>query len=163
MARTKPSPKMNPQYAKIPTYQISMVREGPAVHGLEKIENSLAVVNIARQHLKDNGCEQFAVMTLDTRNRPTGIFTVSTGSMDSSLVHPREVFGPALVGKASALILMHNHPSGDPKPSQEDNRLTSRLQDGCILLGLRLLDHIIIGDGTSDFFSYTDKGKLPPH
>jgi DNA repair protein RadC len=78
----------------------------------------------------------------------------------ASLVHPREVLGPALREGAAALILVHNHPSGDPTPSREDLRLTRQLADGARLLDLRLHDHIIIGNGTEQWVSLAQRGGL---
>jgi len=138
-----------------------MVREGPPALSLPKINHSSVVVQIARQHLQDNGCEQFAVIAVDARNHAIGIYTTSVGTLSGTLVHPREVFGPALVLKAHGIVLIHNHPTGHADPSDEDNQLTTRLQQGCFLLGLRLLDHVIIGDGTDDYYSYHGKGVLP--
>jgi len=85
---------------------------------------------------------------------------VSTGTLSASLVHPREVLGPALREGAAALILVHNHPSGDPTPSREDLRLTQQLADGARLLDLRLHDHVIIGNGTAQWVSLAQRGAL---
>lgn len=92
--------------------------------------------------------EIFAILTLDTKNKITGVFKVSTGSLSASIVHPREVFKRALLQNASAIILLHNHPSGDPKPSTEDIDITKRLIEAGEILGIKILDHIIIGDET---------------
>jgi len=85
---------------------------------------------------------------------------VSTGTQSASLVHPREVLGPALREGASALILIHNHPSGDPTPSREDLKLTRQLSDGASLLDLRLHDHIIVGNPTLTWVSLAQRGAL---
>lgn len=90
--------------------------------------------------------ENFVVLLLDTKNKVIGINTVSIGTLNSSLVHPREVFKPAILASAAALILAHNHPSGDPKPSREDIEVTKRLIEAGGLLGIQVLDHIIVGD-----------------
>jgi len=76
------------------------------------------------------------------------------------LVHPRECFKPAILSNAAALICAHNHPSGAPQPSQEDRALTKRLVDAGKLLGIALLDHVILGDGTTSYFSFADEGVL---
>jgi DNA repair protein RadC len=83
---------------------------------------------------------------------------VSIGSLSSSLAHPREVFKPAILANAAAIILGHNHPSGEPTPSREDVELTKRLKEGAELLGIRLLDHIVIGD--EKWFSFSEDGSL---
>jgi DNA repair protein RadC len=85
---------------------------------------------------------------------------VSPGTLSASLVHPREVLGPALRVGAAALILVHNHPSGDPAPSGEDLRLTRQLVEGARLIDLRLHDHIIIGNGTERWVSLAQRGAL---
>lgn len=94
----------------------------------------------------DDDREVFVAIYLDSRHRPlTDPYIVSLGSLNASLVHPREVFGPALELRSAAVIIAHNHPSGNPKPSTDDIELTQRLDEGGRLLGVALLDHIIIG------------------
>ncbi len=83
---------------------------------------------------------------------------VSTGSLNASIVHPREVFKSVLLSSAAVLLLIHNHPSGDPTPSREDIGLTARLREVSELLGIRLLDHVIIG--TDRHYSFADHGLL---
>jgi DNA repair protein RadC len=89
--------------------------------------------------------EQFAVLALDARHRPLGWRITSIGTLTAALVHPREVFRPALVLGAAAIVVVHNHPSGDPTPSAEDDRLTARLIAAGRLLGVELLDHVVVG------------------
>ena len=100
------------------------------------------------------------VILLDRKNAPIGINTVSIGSLTASVVHMREVFKPAILANAAAILCGHNHPSGDPAPSREDRALTQRLVDAGKLLGMPLVDHIVIGDGTTAFFSFADQGLL---
>lgn len=90
--------------------------------------------------------EEFHVLLLNTRHRVLGTRLVSRGILDASLVHPREVFAPALELRASALILVHNHPSGDPHPSPEDHRVTEQMAQAGEILGIRVLDHVVVGD-----------------
>jgi len=90
--------------------------------------------------------EHFRVVILNTKNQVLAVETVSVGSLNSSLVHPREVFKPAVLKSAAAVILLHNHPSGDPTPSGEDLEITRRLAEAGKLIGIEVLDHIIIGD-----------------
>jgi DNA repair protein RadC len=90
--------------------------------------------------------EHFRVVILNTKNQVLAVETVSVGSLNSSLVHPREVFKPALLKSAAAVILLHNHPSGDATPSGEDLEITRRLAEAGKLIGIEVLDHIIIGD-----------------
>ena len=102
--------------------------------------------------------EEFRCVLLDTKNRIIREETVSTGSLTASLVHPRETFKAAVRESAAAVIFVHNHPSGDTKPSQEDILLTKRLVQAGDLLGIRVLDHVIVGDG--DHFSFRDNGLI---
>lgn len=90
-------------------------------------------------------CECFVVLLLNTRRRVKGHQLVTTGTLDSTLVHPREVFRSAVIASASAVILMHNHPSGDPTPSDADLKVTRELVRAGEVLNIRVLDHIIIG------------------
>src|SRR5262245_122779 len=102
--------------------------------------------------------EHFLLLTLNNKNRVNGFKVVSTGSLTASLVHPREVWRAALHLCAAAVIFVHNHPSGDPAPSQEDQEITRRLKETGDLLGIRVLDHIVLGQ--ERFFSFSDKGLL---
>ena len=100
---------------------------------------------IARQQWFDAEKEQLVVLLLSTRYNVQGYSLVSMGSLNESIAHPREVFRPAIANGAYAIILMHNHPSGDPSPSQSDHSLTRRMVEAGELLQLKLLDHIIVG------------------
>lgn len=91
--------------------------------------------------------ETFYVLLLDGRHRLRGCHRVSEGTLTTSLVHPREVFSPAIRDAAAAIIVVHNHPSGDPEPSKEDLAVSRRLADAGRLLGIPLLDHVVIGEG----------------
>jgi DNA repair protein RadC len=107
-----------------------------------------------------SGREVFRVLLLDTRHRLVSDVTVSIGSLNSSLVHPREVFRPALLAACASIVLTHNHPSGDPEPSGEDLALTRRLAAAGSLLGIEVLDHLILGDGTDKWVSLKERGQL---
>lgn len=101
--------------------------------------------------------EVFSIVTLDTKNNVTGAFEVSRGTLNGSIVHPREVFKRAILQNASSIALMHNHPSGDPRPSSEDLQMTKRLEEAGKILGISILDHIIFGDY---FFSFKEEGLI---
>ncbi|MDF0668780.1 MAG: JAB domain-containing protein [Nitrospira sp.] len=103
--------------------------------------------------------EQFLVCCLDAKHGIIGVNIVSIGSLTVSIVHVREVFKPAILLNACAIIAAHNHPSGDPTPSQEDRALTTRLREAGDLLGIRLLDHLILGDDRH--YSFADQGWPP--
>lgn len=108
--------------------------------------------------MRDETKEHFVALHLDSKNRLSCLDVVSTGSLNASIVHPREVFKTALLSSAAAVILLHNHPSGDPTPSREDLELTGRLREAGELLGIRVLDHVIVGDGC--YVSLADRGLL---
>lgn len=97
--------------------------------------------------------EQFVVACLDTKHRVQCVVVITVGTLDASLVHPREVFKPAFIEGSSAIVLSHNHPSGNPTPSREDRQVTDRLTEAGRLLGINVLDHIIYGDGTGQVLS----------
>lgn len=104
--------------------------------------------------------ELFYCLLLDTRNRYLREERVSEGSLTASLVHPREAFRAAVREAASAVIFAHNHPSGDPTPSREDTELTRRLWEAGKVLGIRVLDHVIVG--ATRHYSFADDGEFPP-
>lgn len=108
------------------------------------------------ERLRDRKKEVFLSLLLDSKNRLLREIQVSEGSLNASIVHPREVFQPVIRESAAAVLFVHNHPSGDPSPSREDLELTSRLRDAGALVGVRVLDHIIIGSGS--YVSLADQG-----
>lgn len=123
-----------------------------------KFSSPEACVNFLMPRLRYEGNEKFVVMLLDSKNQLIKIQQVSEGSLNASVVHPREVFAPAVLHRAACVLAAHNHPSGDPAPSHEDRRLTSALKETGIVMGIPLLDHIIIGDGR--YFSFRENGYL---
>ena len=108
--------------------------------------------------LRDLRVEQLRALYLDGKHRVLREELVSQGTLTSSPVHPREVFGPAMRHAAAAVVLVHNHPSGDPSPSEDDVAITRRLTHASELLGIRVLDHVIVGDGT--YASFKERGLL---
>jgi DNA repair protein RadC len=131
---------------RIPIYRVELVREASVVTPSRLIQSPADACDILRAFIGASDREHFAILLLDTRNRAIGINTVSVGHLNASVVHPREVFKPAILSSAAGLILGHNHPSGDPDPSQEDIALTHRLKQAGELLGIPVLDHIVLGD-----------------
>jgi len=99
--------------------------------------------------------EMVRVISLNNKLMFSGMNTITIGTLDSSLLHPREVFKPAISKSAAAIILVHNHPSGDPNPSKEDEAITKRLKEAGETLGIKLLDHVIIGKGR--YYSFASK------
>jgi len=102
--------------------------------------------------------EQFGVVMLDTKHRVIRTTVLSIGTLDSSLVHPREVFRAASECWAAAVVLFHNHPSGDPTPSPDDVALTRRLVDAGVLMGIEVLDHLVLAG--SKYFSFKEAGRI---
>lgn len=122
------------------------------------IKSPQDVSNLMMPEMRFLKKEQFNIILLNTKNHVIEIKTVSVGSLSSSIVHPREVFAMAVKRAASGIILLHNHPSGDPEPSREDIETTNRLVNAGNILGIRVLDHVIIGDGR--FISLKEEGLM---
>jgi DNA repair protein RadC len=102
--------------------------------------------------------EQFGIVLLDTKHRVLRTTVLSVGTLDSSIVHPREVFREAATAGAAAIVLFHNHPSGDPEPSRDDVTLTERLVAAGVLMGIDVIDHIVLGDAR--YCSFRERGIL---
>lgn len=122
-----------------------------------KISSPVDVYNLMAPSMRFEQVEHFKILILDTKNNVRSIEHISTGSLNSSIVHPRETFKPAIKKSASSIILLHNHPSGECSPSSEDISLTNRLNECGNILGIKILDHIIIGDS---YFSFKEEGLL---
>lgn len=110
------------------------------------INSPADVADMVMEEMRNLDREHFRIMLLNTKNNVLGISHVSVGSLNSSIVHPRECFKEAIRRNANTIILLHNHPSGDPTPSREDIDITRRLAEGGKILGIEVLDHVIIGD-----------------
>lgn len=146
----------------ITTYSLKVVKESAGKYDVSnKVSKPVDAADIFREVLDMEYLaeEVLAMATLDTKNKVTGIFEVSRGSINSSIVHPREVFKRACLQNAASILIAHNHPSGDPAPSNEDINITARLKECGKLLGIELLDHIILGEN-SRFVSLKEKGLL---
>ncbi|BCJ85072.1 RadC family protein [Effusibacillus dendaii] len=128
-----------------------LVREPATV-----IRNPQDVVDLFMDRLRFEKKEHFIAVHLDTKNQVIAEETVSIGSLDSSIVHPREIFKTALKKSAASIICIHNHPSGDPTPSREDILVTKRLAEAGRILGIEVLDHIVIGE--QRFVSLKEQG-----
>ena len=141
-----------------PSVRITMPHIGATMR------HSQHCADVVHVYLKDADVEHFVALWLDQKNRVIGLRTVSIGSLQSSVVHPREVFIGCSDGRVASLVVAHNHPSGNTQPSNEDRNLTIRLVEAGKLLGIPILDHIIVGfdmDGTpTPYFSFADNGIL---
>lgn len=129
---------------------VQLVRVG-TIEARANVKSSQDAIQFFKQYWQNcpgNDQERFVVACLDTKNNIQCVVNVTIGTVDSTLVHPREVFKPALIEGSAAVILSHNHPSSDPTPSAEDRAVTDRLTKAGELLGIKVLDHIIHGDGS---------------
>lgn len=111
-----------------------------------QINRPMVIVDLFMEDMKYLKREHFRTINLDTKNKIVGVDEISIGNLNSSIVHPREVFNVAIKRSANSIILLHNHPSGDPTPSKEDVNITRRLIEAGRIIGIRVLDHIIIGE-----------------
>lgn len=130
---------------------LSMPRRRP-----EPFRSAADVFERYRYLLSDSPVEVFVAVLLDVKHRPLREERVSTGILDGSLIHPREVFSAAVRERAAAVLLLHNHPSGDPSPSGQDREVTRRLRSAGGILGIPVVDHVILGDAA--FFSFREEG-----
>jgi DNA repair protein RadC len=129
----------------------------------EKIDTPERVYELLGPEMRALHKESLRIILLDTRYYLIRVEDVSLGSVNESIAHPRDVFRPALIYSAYAVVVVHNHPSGDPAPSQADHGLTRRLREAAELLQIKLLDHIIIGapaEGRRPYFSFKETGVL---
>ena len=124
-----------------------------------RLTDSTDVADLLTKETMYEDREFFMAVYLNTRMKVESKSIISIGSLDTTLVHPREVFSPAVRRGAAAVIVAHNHPSGDPEPSEEDILLTKRLLESSRILGIRLVDHVIIGSGR--YVSLRDEGLIP--
>lgn len=131
---------------------------GPRLENGSAFTSSAEVFAHFRGPLSGLRREVFHVLLLDAKHRKLRDVRVSEGSLTATLVHPREVFAPAVRESAAAVVLAHNHPSGDPAPSAEDREITRRLRGAGDLVGVRVLDHVIVG--ADAYFSFADAGEL---
>ena len=142
----------------LPRYKVALVREGSCKVLSRSISSPVDAFAILHNDIGLSDREIFVTLLLDTRNNVIGIHQVSVGSLNSSLVHPRETFKAAILAMPRSIILAHCHPSGDLEPSKEDLAVTSRLKQAGELLGVPVLDHLILSDIT--FSSLKERGLL---
>ncbi|MBI4597997.1 MAG: DNA repair protein RadC [Candidatus Omnitrophica bacterium] len=116
-------------------------------HDQPAIDSAEAAAAIVRPHLLEKKKEHFVALLLDSRHRLIRLAPIAIGSLSATLVHPRELFKEAIAASAAAVIVAHNHPSGDPEPSAHDLELTTRLMEAGVLLGIEVLDHVIVATG----------------
>lgn len=147
----------------ITTYRVALVKDQDLPFEKCRLSNSQQAQPVVKDLIRTYGQsdrEQFCVILLNTKNEITGLNIVSTGTVSSALVCPREVLKPAILANASALILAHNHPSGDPQPSPEDLALTEKLIQACHLVGIQIHEHLIVSMFDDCYYSMADNGVI---
>ncbi len=135
-----------------------LAREGPLELG--RIRTPADVFERCAPGMRDLLYEEFRVLLVNTQHAITREVVITHGTLDTSVVHAREVFRPAIAESAAALILVHNHPSGDPAPSPDDREVTCQLADAGRIVGIPILDHVVIGDAR--YVSFVEAGYLVP-
>ena len=143
----------------IPRYGIRLVRESQIIY-TKGITGAEMVVDLCHTiGLQERASEELHVFYLNTKNDVIGMELVSKGTLNASLVHPREVYKGALLANANAIMVVHNHPSGNPEPSRADKEVTTKLIQAGNILDINLLDHLIIGN--NQHFSFFANGLIP--
>ena len=143
----------------IQRYDIRLIRDGRiAVDATPIIRTPQDTLPVLEPELSELAYEKFIALALSTKNHVIAVLPVSSGSLNASIVHPRELFQRAILANCASLILAHNHPSGDPTPSPEDIALTRKLVEAGQLLDIPILDHVILGYGK--YSSFKEMGLL---
>ncbi|OXS60875.1 DNA repair protein RadC [Bacillus sp. DSM 27956] len=137
---------------------VKLVRESSILYDRRSIRSPQDAYELLKGFLEDKDREHFIVVNLDTKNQPVSINICHIGSLNASIVSPREVMKSAILSSAASIMVAHNHPSGETTPSREDVDVTKRLVEAGKLMGIELLDHLIIGDGK--FTSLKEKGYI---
>lgn len=148
---------------RVPTKRVDivslrLVKETSLLYKDRAIRSPEDGYNLFKQFLGELDREYFVVMCLDVKNQPTAINICHIGSLNASVVHPREVMKTAILSNSASILVAHNHPSGQPEPSPEDIDVTKRLSEAGKILGIELLDHLIIGEDR--FISLKEKGYM---
>lgn len=142
-------------------YSVKLVKETAARYDVDnKIDNPTKAYNFLKEtvNMEELAEENMYVLFLNVKNVVLGVHHASKGSLDMSIVHPREIFKSAILCNSARIIIAHNHPSGDVTPSREDESVTKRLREAGKIIGIEVTDHLIIGD--NNFLSMKEKGLL---
>lgn len=144
----------------LPVYTVHLLREAALAFDPdgERVTSPRAAAALLRRFIGPRDREHCVMLLLDTKNAPLGVHTVSVGSLNETVLHPREVFKVALLAGAAGIIVAHNHPSGDPTPSPADRAVARRLRQAGELLGVALLDFLVLGHLAHT--SFADRGEL---
>lgn len=143
---------------RVDIVSLKLVRESSVLYRQRTIRSPKDAYELVQSFVEDADRERFLVVCLDTKNRPTSISECHVGSLNASIAHPREIMKSAVLSNAASVLLVHNHPSGDPTPSPEDIDVTKRISQAGEILGIEVIDHLIVGDG--EFVSLKEKGHM---
>lgn len=144
---------------RVDVVSIKMCKDRSILYEPRYIRSPVDGVKLAEMFIADCDREEFIVISLDSKCQPTSINIASRGTTNSALVTPRKVFKPAILSNASLILVAHNHPSGIPDPSKEDISLTERLKEAADIIGIKLMDHLIIGD-EDRYYSFKENQLL---
>jgi DNA repair protein RadC len=147
------------QFTKIDIVKIQMVRDGTLEYGKKAIKGPQDLAELGQKFIQNSDREVFLLVCLNTRNHINCIHVVSIGTVNTALVTPREVLKVAILSNSASVAFIHNHPSGDPDPSQDDIQITNRLVECGKLFGIGLIDHVIISDD-GKYESFMEKGLI---
>ncbi len=141
-------------------YKLKMVHEDSVPYAKTHIFSPENIASFAWDAMKlhEEPEENFVIVCLNTKNRIVGVHIISIGSLNSSIVHPREIFKAAMLNNAASIICLHNHPSGDPEPSREDKETTQRIVEAGKVIGINVLDHIVVGENR--YTSLKERGLM---
>lgn len=153
--------KRNIPAKRVNLVSIKMVRERSVLYEGRKISSPEDAIRLAKdfmENIEKLDREVFLCIYNNTKNEPTALEVISTGSLNASIVHPREVLKTAILSNSNSMIFLHNHPSGDPSPSIEDKNITERLVESGNILGIKVLDHIVLGN--NKYYSFKEEGLI---
>lgn len=159
MTNTNQSDHKSIPAKRVNIVSVKLCRESSLLYKPRYISTPKDVAVLVKDFLAFSDREVVVAVYLDTKNQPTAISTISVGTLNSSLVHPREVFKGAVLSNAAGMVIAHNHPSGVPEPSQDDIAITKRLDEAGKIMGIGLIDHVIIG-GEGQWVSLREMGLL---
>jgi len=143
---------------RVDVVSVKLVKEKSFLYKQRTVSSPQSAYELVKEILENEDREKLVACFLNVKNQPVALHVVSIGTINSSFVHPREIFKVAVLSNAASIILFHNHPSGDPTPSQEDFNATERIRDCGKLMGIELLDHVIVGDGK--YYSTKENGRI---
>ncbi|MGL5381800.1 JAB domain-containing protein [Clostridium sp.] len=149
---------MNDIRKRVDLVKVKLCKESSFLYSPRKVSSPSDITELIRRTIDESDRENFIVIALNVKNEPQAVEICSTGSLAASIVHPREVFKMAILSNAYSLVLAHNHPSGDITPSKEDINISKRLKECGELIGIKILDHIIMGN--ERYLSLKEEGYL---